>query len=84
MEFQLILQKKAKKSLNNLLPRDYQKVLAVLTQLAINPYAGKKLDGELGGSYSYRVWPYRIVYKIYKKQLVVMVLNIGHRQGVYK
>ncbi|MBP9850444.1 MAG: type II toxin-antitoxin system RelE/ParE family toxin, partial [Candidatus Peribacteraceae bacterium] len=36
------------------------------------------------GKYTLRVWPYRIIYKFEKQQLTVYVLEIGHRQGVYK
>ncbi|MBU4299512.1 type II toxin-antitoxin system RelE/ParE family toxin [Patescibacteria group bacterium] len=35
------------------------------------------------GAYSYRVWPYRIIYRIYKNLLLIIVIRIGHRQGVY-
>ncbi len=52
--------------------------------LVDNPYIGKQLEGDLQGFYSARVWPYRITYKIYKRDLVILVVEIDHRQGVYK
>jgi mRNA interferase RelE/StbE len=84
MVWEIKIEKKVLKQLDRI-PLPYQKkVLAALTVIANNPFLGKKLRGELADLYSYRVWPYRIIYKIYKHLLVVVVIHIGHRQGVYK
>lgn len=83
MAWEIKFEKKAEKELNKL-PIQYQKrILAALLVIAANPFIGKKLEGELVGLYSYRVWPYRIIYKIYRKILVVVVIHIGHRQSAY-
>jgi mRNA-degrading endonuclease RelE of RelBE toxin-antitoxin system len=58
--------------------------VAVLPIIADNPFIGKKLDGKLTGLYSYQVWPYRIIYKIYKHILLIVVIRISHRQRAYK
>jgi len=55
-----------------------------LDEIALDPFVGKKLKGEYENQYSYRVWPYRIIYEIRKNELVVLVIRVGHRQGVYK
>ncbi len=73
---------KAQKELNNLSRKDYYRAMEAIILIAANPFANKKLRGEYRGCYSCRFWPYRIVYKIYKKELVV-IINISHRQGVY-
>ena len=83
MKWEVKFEKKAQKELDRI-PIQYQKkILAILPIIADNPFVGKKLEGELTGLYSYRVWPYRIIYKIYKNILVVVIIHIGHRQGVY-
>jgi len=83
MAWEIKIKKKAQKDLDKI-PIQYQKkILAVLPIIAEDPFVGKKLDGELTGLHSYRVWPYRIIYKIYKNILVVIKIRIGHRQGVY-
>jgi mRNA interferase RelE/StbE len=82
--FQVVLRKSAQKELNNLAENDKAKVSAAILALSLNPFIGKKLCGELAGSYSYRVWPLRIIYDVYKNQLIVHILRIAHRQGVYK
>jgi len=50
-----------------------------------NPRAsGKALQGNLKGLWRYRVGDYRLVCQIYNSELIVMVLEIGHRKDVYK
>lgn len=78
------LEKKAQKELNRIPLHNQEKILAILLTIARDPYLGKKLAGKFAGVYSYRVWPYRIIYKIYKKTLLIIIIRIAHRQGVYK
>ena len=82
--YQISLKSSALKNLNKLSKIDYYRVIKVLQSLAIDPFIGKKLKGEYQDYYSARVWPYRIIYRIYKKELLVLVIHIGHRQSVYK
>jgi mRNA interferase RelE/StbE len=45
---------------------------------------GGPLKGpELGKYWKYRVGDYRIISKIDNQQFVIIVVNIGHRKGVY-
>jgi mRNA interferase RelE/StbE len=84
MLYQVKLAPKAEKELNNLNHSEKSKVLKQLVYLTANPFLGKKLKGEWSDFYSLRSWPYRIIYQIYKHELIIMVVAIGHRQGVYK
>ncbi len=61
-----------------------QRILAVFDLLQHEPYLGKALSGELKGRFSYRIGVYRIIYAVVKHQLVIYVLDIGHRRGVYR
>lgn len=74
----------AKKDLKRLPKPEGKKIARKIFQLGQFPFAGKKLSGELDSKYSLRSWPYRIIYKIYKKEEIVYILIIEHRQGVYK
>lgn len=56
---------------------------AIFEELKENPYLGKPLDRELTERFTYRVGVYRIIYKIYEKDKVVVILNIDHRSKVY-
>lgn len=55
------------------------KMVKVLEFLAIDPFSGKKLELGIGNVYSVSFWPYRIIYTIDKKELVVLVIDADHR-----
>ena len=84
MQYQVVVPKGVKKQLDKIESRDKVKIMIALTQLSFNPYLGKKLEGKHRGEWSYRVRSYRIVYIIKSHELVVLIIKIGHRQGVYK
>ena len=81
---QVVLKKSAQKSLKKIDKRYKKRVMRAIFALADNPHLGKQLEGDLQGFYSTRVWPYRIIYKIYQKDLVILIVEIAHRQGAYK
>ncbi|MCE9585264.1 type II toxin-antitoxin system RelE/ParE family toxin [Candidatus Nomurabacteria bacterium] len=84
MAFILVLKPRAKKELTNLEDIDRIKVRVVLEAILKNPFLGKKLSGELPNQYSIRAWPFRVIYEIRKKELVILILRIRHRKDVYK
>lgn len=75
---------KVRKNLSKLPQKNRAKIELALLMLAKDPYLGSKLHGDLRDSYKLKVWPYRIVYRIYQQQLIIVVIEIAHRQGVYK
>lgn len=74
MIYQLRIKPSALKNLNKLSKTDYYRVIKVFQSLSLDPFIGKKLKGEYQDSYSARVWPYRIIYQIYNKELLVLVM----------
>jgi len=60
------------------------RVASALDDLERNPFQGKPLKGELKGRCSYRIGSYRIIYLVRRSQLLVIVIDIGHRRGIYK
>ncbi|MEA3273435.1 MAG: type II toxin-antitoxin system RelE/ParE family toxin [Patescibacteria group bacterium] len=84
MQYQIRFKPKAEKELAKLPQKNRIKINLTIAQLINNPLAGKKLQGEYANYYSLRVWPYRVIYTIIKKQLLIVVIYIGHRQGIYK
>ena len=82
--YQLRLKPSAKKQLKRLNKKDKIKISKVFLELQKNPFIGKKLEGKFKGSYSLRIWPYRIIYELYRQHLLIIVIRIGHRGGVYK
>jgi mRNA interferase RelE/StbE len=45
---------------------------------------GKALDGALRGLWRYRVGDYRLLAKIQDKELLILIVNIGHRSKIYQ
>lgn len=84
MKYQIILTKKILKDLEKIDKRYRIKIGVALLKLSACPQMGKKLEGDLSGQWSLRVGIYRIIYEISNFDLVVLVIKIGHRQGIYK
>lgn len=82
--FAVIIHPLARKSLRRLPRKQQERIRSEIDALADNPYSGKKLEGRYEGKYTWRAWPYRIIYTIEKNIVTVTILSIGHRQGVYK
>ena len=59
------------------------RVDAAILRLCEDPFIGKKLEGDYVGTWTHRVWPYRIIYSISQETVTIIILQIGHRQGVY-
>lgn len=51
--------------------------------LVSDPRPGKALRGPYKGLWSYRFADFRIIYEIRSRELVVLVLRVGHRRDVY-
>ena len=84
MAYRVLLKPSAQKEHARLEYRDRLRVDAMLLDVRENPFVGKKLEGKYAGCYSIRAWPIRIIYQIYKKDLLVLVIRIRHRGGAYK
>ena len=83
MRHQVIVPKKVQKELDRIPTPFRQRIIVALSVIGNNPYCAKKLEGEHKGEWSFVVWPYRIIYRIKKQGLIILVVKIGHRQGVY-
>jgi len=62
----------------------YSRFIVVIKTLETNPYQGKRLKGKLTGDYSLRVGDYRIIYTINENQLIIYIIDLGHRREIYK
>ncbi len=84
MTYRIVIAKQATKDMKKLGAVMRKRVDLAIDVLRGDPFAGKRLQGELDGTWSLRVWPYRIIYTIHQKIVTVTVLHVGHRQSVYK
>ncbi|KKS98118.1 MAG: hypothetical protein UV73_C0003G0060 [Candidatus Gottesmanbacteria bacterium GW2011_GWA2_43_14] len=60
---------------------EIRKILKKIEMVPENPLVGKPLRVELEGLRSLRAWPYRIVYEIKGKKIII--ISVTHRQSVY-
>lgn len=65
-------------------PELYKRISQIFEDLKTEPFQGKPLKGQLKGKYSYRVGIYRIIYTVIRNQLLIVVIDIGHRRDIYR
>ena len=76
----------AKKSLEKLDRNIQKRILDFLSDLETleNPRVkGKSLKCELKEYWRYRVGDYRILSKIIDNELIILIIDIGHRKDIY-
>ena len=88
MAWTLRLSETAKRQLGKLDTSNAQAILRYLNRLVLETTdprkRGKGLRANLSGLWRYRVGDYRVICSIEDYELVVLVLQIGHRRDVYK
>lgn len=79
----MLIERRAKKALARLDPPHRERVASAIAALADQPRppGAKKLTGR--EAWRVRVGDYRIIYEVEDDRLVVLVVDLGHRQGVY-
>ena len=75
MTYSIRITHQAKKDIDKLPPKLKKKLKDILINvLSVNPYEGRKLLGDLSGSYSYRLtFQDRIVYSIQEKERTICI-----------
>ena len=76
--------REAKKRIEKLDPPIKQIIKKAIESLSLNPYRGKPLSYELAGLYSLRTSDYRIIYRVREKELIIIIITVGHRREIYK
>lgn len=82
--YSLAFKKSVAKDLRSIPNQDVQRILKRIDSLCENPRADgcvKLTDQEV---YRVRQGVYRIVYEIQDTKLIVLVVKVAHRSGVYK
>jgi mRNA interferase RelE/StbE len=84
--YKITFKASAEKDLRKLPKSVIVAVLAVIDGLAVNPYPVgiKKLKGMDKSYFRVRSGDYRIIYEVHNQQLIVQIVEIGHRKEVYK
>lgn len=82
----VIFTPKAKKSflkLDKIIQKQIQKFIEKLEAMSAPRASGKMLVGNLLVFWRYRVGDYRLLCKIVDKELVIAVVEVGHRREFY-
>ena len=84
MRYRVILPKSVQKQLDRLADDVARRTLARLGELELvrRPPDVKKLKGR--NAWRIRVGDYRVIYEIHDRELVVLVVTVGHRREVYR
>ena len=84
--WKIVFSRKAEKELDNLPLKIQDKIVDFLYDKArFNPkISGSFLQGSLKNTWRYKVGDYRILCHHHGQTLEVYVVQVGHRQGIYK
>lgn len=85
MKYKVEVISSAKKSLKNIDLQYVKKIVERINLLETSPrhHGSEKLSG-YEQTYRTRVGKYRIVYEIYDKKVLILVIKIDHRKDVYR
>lgn len=83
IRYKVILPEDARERIKRTPPLLKRKIRAALDFLEEDPRAGKPLERELTGLWTYPVSPFRIVYLIESSHRKVQVIGLGHRRDIY-
>lgn len=86
MPYRVVTRRKAQKQLARVQPQDRDRVGAAMYGLAVDPRprGARKMRGTGNvEDWRVRVGDYRIVYRVDDEAEEILVLDVGHRQGIY-
>jgi mRNA interferase RelE/StbE len=84
MKYEVLFKPKFLRALKRIDKVQQIRILSKIYKLSEDPRppASKRLKGSV--YYRLRVGDYRIIYDVADANLTVLILDVGHRQGVYK
>lgn len=85
MKYKIEFSKASEKQLSDIPKGDLKKIANKIEKLSLDPFpnGSEKLKGE-EGIYRIRKGDYRILYSVFEKKLIVLVVKIGHRREIYR
>lgn len=84
--YKLQLSREAEQVYQWVLRRDralFERIRTALERLQVDPDLGKRLVGP-EKRWSFRVGAYRILYRLERRELLIYVIDIGHRREIYR
>ena len=88
MGWTISIKKTAEKQITRLDKRAQTRIVTFLKERLLKGddprRQGKKLTGNKGDLWRYRVGNYRLICKIKDNELIILLLAVGHRKDIYK
>ncbi len=86
MTYRILWRPSVKKDLKALPEATVQAILVAIDHLAINPYPAntKKLKGTAKACFRVRTGNYRIIYEVHNQELIIDIIEVGHRKDNYR
>ena len=83
-KYKIIFRKSVAQDMRRIPNRDLRKILAAINSLSEEPRPSgvERLSGQ--EKYRVRQGNYRIIYEINVKEVMVIVVKVGHRKDVYR
>ncbi len=76
--------RRAVKEARRLPKADRSRVYEAIAELTEDPLRGLPMSGEWRGLRRLRVGVYRVLYAFDGRELLISVIRIGHRRGIYR
>lgn len=85
MTYSILFTNRSRKQIAKLNNEAQKRIISYLeNRISINPHNfGKSLVGDKKGLWRYRVADYRIICNISNNELLVLVVDVGHRREIY-
>lgn len=84
MNYSVSILRRAQKTLEKIRGNDYEKIKTAIFDLENDPRPPgcKRLTGRDG--WRIRIGDYRVIYEIRNAELIVLVVDVGHRREIYR
>lgn len=84
MAYQVTIKKRAMKALAKINEPYYSNIKQAIYNLQENPrpQGCKKLKGRDG--YRIRIADYRVIYEVFDSELIIDIIDLGHRKDIYE
>jgi mRNA interferase RelE/StbE len=84
--YSILWKPKAEKELRALPKTIIHAIVTTVEGLAINPYPAntKKLKGTAKFYFRVRTGNYRIIYEVHNQELIIDIIEVGHRKDIYR
>jgi mRNA interferase RelE/StbE len=84
VSYSLQIKTSAARDLKRIPKADRLRLIQAIDRLREAPLAGSSLKGEFGGLRRLRVGHYRVIYEVFERRLVILVVRVAHRREAYR